>query len=336
MRRVSRRSGRFASPRDSSRPIVGEQQISFAEWLDGGIEHAEEARGTSWRDGFAQSGPLAFLFHPPAKVLARTRAPSSSVLLGVVSPSADSLGRPFPFSVLTEVRDAAYGAGGVALPVAAERFIADAADVCALATTVSSPSVLLEEAERQIPPQLEECAQAAEDLRAWTREEGSLAKLWPLLFPRDGVAGASRALRAVVDSVLPMRAHGRIATGRSIRLPLGYGGAAAATFWIDIVRVLAGWSDSFPAAFWPADRAAGELVVCLGDASAPLFAQLWAGHSADSRVVDVGAALEAGRARGLAPRGKARDERDGRGRRGARREGGGAARRGGGRCRGGS
>jgi type VI secretion system ImpM family protein len=285
-------------------PIIGEQQISFAEWLDDGIELATERGGTAWREGFRRSGPLAFAFHAPARVAAREKDASPSALLGVIDPSEDGLDRPFPFCVITELRDATFAAGTTALPVAAERFIADASRVCALARTVTSPSVLLEEAERQTPPHLGECVQAAEDLQHWVRQEGVLGKIWPRLFPRDGASGASRALRLLVDSVLPMRVRGALATGRSVRLPLGEGGVAAATFWVDVVRVLAGEPESFPIAFWPADRADGELVVCLGDASPSLFAQLWAFRLKDPRVVDASSEVR------LDPRQRVLDELD--------------------------
>jgi type VI secretion system ImpM family protein len=267
-------------------PIVGEQQISYADWLDDGIELATERGGAAWREGFRRSGPLAFIFRPPARVIARAGESSPSVLLGVIDPSGDSLDRPFPFSVITELGDRAYSTGVAVLPVAAERFMADAARVCALARTTGSLATLLEEAERQAPPRLEECLEAADDFRHWVRQEGVLGKIWPRLFPRDGAEGAWCALRVLIDSVLPMRVPGAIATGRSVRLPLGEGGVVAATFWIDVVRVLSGSGPAFPICFWPADRADGELLVCLGDAAPSLFAQLWAFRLPDPRVVD--------------------------------------------------
>ncbi len=46
----------------------------------------------------------------------------------------------------------------------------------------------------------------------------------------------------------------------------------------------------FPAAFWPADRAEGDVVVCLSEASPSIFAQLWGAPPSDALVCDVKAA----------------------------------------------
>jgi hypothetical protein len=83
-----------------------------------------------------------------------------------------------------------------------------------------------------------------------------------------------------------MRSRGAIATARSVRLPLGPGGAVAAAFWVEIIRVLAGWTRTFPAAFWPADRPDGEVLICLGDVTPPLFGQLWTLRLTDPLVLD--------------------------------------------------
>ncbi len=126
--------------------LGGDAGGSFSDWLDEGIGLALEGGGARWGEGFKRSRPVAFTFTPPARVQ------TSSLLLGVMGPSEDSIGRLFPFVVSTEMREPAYAAGASALSVAAERFVAEATDVWALTRTVSSSPMLLGEAERLSPP----------------------------------------------------------------------------------------------------------------------------------------------------------------------------------------
>ena len=260
--------------------ISTDLQRAFARWLEEGVALAMDRGGMPWREAFQRSGPLAFTYRAPAK------AKTTSLLLGVLAPSEDQYGRPFPFCVVTEMRESAYVAGAGALPVAAERFIAEASEVCSLARTASFPAVLAE-AERRAAPSFGECAQAAQDLQDWALQHDVLEKLWASLFPGEGVEGAFRAFRVLVETVVPMKTHGAIGTCRSLRLPLGRGGAAATAFWVEVVRALAGWTRTFPAAFWPADRADGEALVCLEELAPTTFTQLWAMRLPDPLVIDV-------------------------------------------------
>ncbi len=265
--------------------LLGDQksplQTSFAQWVQEGIVYAMDRGGLEWRSGFARSDAVAFVFRAP------TKAKTNSALVGVLAPSEDRFGRPFPFGVMTQMREATYAVAGAALPVAAERFVAEARGLCALAWTESSGSRLASLAERQAFPDYGECTQAECDLRAWELEKGIVRKAWAVLFPEGGAKEAGRVLHALAETVVPMRGHGAVGTRRVLRVPLGSGGAAATSFWMEVVRALAGWTKAVPAAFWPADRADGDALLCLDDVQPAVFGQLWLSQPTEPLVFDV-------------------------------------------------
>jgi type VI secretion system protein ImpM len=243
-------------------------QAHFAMWLDEGISHAVDKGGVAWRDLFQDCGPQAFVYRAPPK------ASAGSVLLGVLGPSEDRFGRPFPFAVVTELRESSYASLASSLPVGAERFIGEAAELCRSAPSARRASALLARAQEIRPPQMEECAVADHDFANWKVREGALAQACSLLFPGTPER-AETCLRMLVDAVVPVRSRAGLGTCRAIRVPLGRGGAAAACFWLDAVRALAQWNWTIPAVFWPADRATGAALIQLGDVAASSFVQLW-------------------------------------------------------------
>jgi hypothetical protein len=187
---------------------------------------------------------------------------------------------------MTELRESAYAGRASSLPVAAERFVAEAVDVCRAAPSTKRASDILARVQELQPPDREECAAAAQDFLDWQAQEGIVATLWPRLFS-SGAPGAERCLRHLIDTVVPMRTHGAIGTCRAVRLPLGGGGAAAASFWLDVVRALAQWSRTIPAVFWPAERSTGAVLIQLGEVPASSFAELWPGGTREPLVVDL-------------------------------------------------
>jgi type VI secretion system ImpM family protein len=257
----------------------GQPHVSFAQWLDEGVGHAVDQGGAAWRDLFRRSGPQAFLYRAPPKIQAK------SVLLGVLGPSEDSFSRPFPFAVMTDLRESSYAGGASSLPVASERFVAEAADVCRAAPATRRAADILERVQEVRPPNPQECDGAGQDFMDWQAQDGIVTKLWPLLFP-SGAPGAERCFRQLIDTVVPMRTHGAIGTCRAVRLPLGGGGAVAVSFWLDVVRALAQWSRTIPAVFWPAERSTGSVLIQLGEVPASSFGELWAG-TGDPLVVDL-------------------------------------------------
>ncbi len=256
-----------------------EPQTSFAQWLDEGIGHAVERGGASWRDRFQDAEPQAFIYRAPAKTRAK------SVLLGVLGPSEDRFSRPFPFAVMTDLRESSYVGSASSLPIAAERFVAEAADVCRAAPSSKRATDIRARAEGIEPPDQDECSAAAQDFMDWQSQDGIIGKLWPLLFA-SGASGAERCFRQLVDTVVPMRTHGAIGTCRAVRLPLGGGGASAASFWLETVRALAQWSRTIPAIFWPAERSTGSVLIQLGEVPATAFVELWSG-AGDPLVLDL-------------------------------------------------
>ncbi len=260
--------------------VESELQGVLARWLSDGVASAMDRGGMDWREAFQRSRPQAFTFRMPAG------AKSSSLLLGVIAASEDKFGRPFPLCVFTEMRESAHVAAAAALPVAAERFLAEGVEVCSFARATSTVSGILAEAEARRPPRFGECAQAAPDRGDWSFRKGTMEKLWASLFPAERALGATRALRALVETIVPMKTRGEIRTSRSVRLPLGQGGGAATAFWVEAIRALAGWTRTFPSTFWPADQAGGDAIVCLDEAPPSLFGQLWELRLPDPLVVD--------------------------------------------------
>lgn len=285
-------------------------QQNFATWLDEGIGYAVDKGGVTWRDLFHDCGPQAFIYRAPSK------ASGGSVLLGVLGPSEDRFGRPFPFAVMTELRESSYASRAPILPVAAERFVAQAAELCRGAPSTRRASDPIGRAGDIQPPEMEECGLADQDFADWKARDGVLGQVWSQLFP-EAPGRAEICLRTLIDAVVPVRSRAGLGTCRAVRLPLGRGGAPATCFWIDVVRALAQWNRTIPAVFWPADRASGSALIQLGDVPASSFVQLWS-PLAEPTVVDLTQggdlqsgpdvpALSAGVASALAdPRGRVR------------------------------
>jgi type VI secretion system ImpM family protein len=246
----------------------GPLQHDFARWLDEGIGHAMDKGGVTWRDLFQDCRPQAFIYRSPAK------ASGGSILLGVLGPSEDRFGRPFPFAVMTELRESSYASKGSILPVAAERFVVEAAELCRSAPSTRRASEPIGRAGDLRPPEMDECGLADQDFANWKAREGVLAEVWSLLFA-DAPVRAEACLRALIDAVVPVRSRSGLATCRAVRLPLGRGGAPATCFWLEVMRALAQWNRTIPAVFWPADRASGSALIQLGDVPSSSFVQLW-------------------------------------------------------------
>jgi type VI secretion system ImpM family protein len=256
----------------------GEPCLGFARWFDAGTAYALEHEGPTWRERFLRSNAQAFVYR------AAPRADEvPSVLLGVLGPGEDRFARPYPFAVMTEIREP-QGADVASLAVAGERFLASASAVCEEGRSARRASDIVARAQELVPPTREEHERAERDFADWQKQEGICASLWARLFT-SGAAGAEICLRELVAARDARRSNGR---PRAVRLPLGGGGAAATAFWIHVVRAVGRSLDGGFGAFWAVDEAAGTVLIELGALAPQSFAEIWSRDERDAQVLDLG------------------------------------------------
>ena len=228
-----------------------EPDLSFGDWLDRGMGYAYHEGKTRWRSAYDAGPTHAFLY--------RTQATATRALIGAMAPSQDSVGRAFPVVALTTVP--LSGPSALAcLPIGGETFLVDAGaalrDARASASTAHVTSALPE----ILLPTGAALEEALGDFGAWSARAALLPKLWKALFPRDRADAALRVIAALLSEARTLRSEGAVHARRYVRLPLGTGGGAAASFWLHVIERIAG-ETSVPVATWSLTLDGGLFVV---------------------------------------------------------------------------
>jgi type VI secretion system ImpM family protein len=201
--------------------------------------------------------------------------PALCGIAGVLAPSHDSAGRPYPLCIAAPIAfDADVGSHPEAAPIILESYWDLAIDIL---TEVRAAPLAAEDAtldaltERGIEP-----GAGAIDLYGDWLKRTNIADFCALLErPRDWL---DRALLAIGDAAAdPRRREGsrRSPHADSIRLPLGQAGGSALCFWLDVVRRAARWSARVPSFFWSHDGQLGDALILLDLPTDKTLAALW-------------------------------------------------------------
>lgn len=251
----------------------------FDEWIQQGIAHAEARRVPGWVDAYGSGAPWAFIYRPPRS------AGTPEGLVGVVGPSTDSVGRRYPLVVCAAALSACRVPWPHVLPLAFGDFLDGAANVLLDPRAGASGAEMSAALGRVVPPVLRDADWSAREYEVWASST-PLRQAWSIFYGDDAVSPA-HAVYTIIEAVAPFRGEEAPETRLALRLPLGAAGAAAAAFWIDIVRRLSRSPREVRSCFWSTDGRTGTMLVQLGTTPAATFGELWAPDTNSEQVCDL-------------------------------------------------
>jgi type VI secretion system protein ImpM len=257
---------------------------ALEKWVDQGFARAESRVGASWPAAYANGSAHAFVFRAPRSASAR------ETVVGVIAPSTDAVGRRFPLVMYgTAPIEGGHFPWPHVLPLVLGEFFDAAAATLRRAATLSSTADLIELLRPLAAPELARSEAEARDYAGWS-SEASLNRAWGVLYGHAGAMLATRAIHVIADALAPFRGEAAPATTLGLRLPLGSGGVAAAAFWLDAVRRLAGLPNEVRTSFWSSDGTRGSVIVQIGDTPPSTLAELWSPDADSESLCDLTAA----------------------------------------------
>jgi type VI secretion system ImpM family protein len=237
------------------------------QWIEQGLAFAEARRGREWPAIYGAGATYAFVFRPPRASNVR------ETLVGVIKPSVDAVGRRFPLVVYAQALPRASAPWPHVLPMALGDFF-DAAATLLLGADEVSGIADMQAALRAVPmPVVTEAERNAQEYEAWATST-PIGHAWSVVYGGDELS-APRAVHTISEAIAPFRGQEGAATKLGLRLPLGPGGVAAATFWLDTVRRIARTPQEVRSCFWCFDGESGSAIVELGDTPAGTLMELW-------------------------------------------------------------
>lgn len=240
---------------------------ALEQFVEQGLGYAESKRGQGWPSVYSAGATYAFLFRPPRSSSVR------DALVGVIKPSGDSVGRRFPLVVYAPVVPRSTSPWPHVLPIALGDFLDAAANLLIQADTVTGIGEMQQVLRYIAYPNLSSGDQAAQEYDGWASGT-PLVHAWNVVYGGE-VMSAPRAIHTITEAVAPFRGVEFPATKLGLRLPLGPGGIAAATFWLDTVRRIARTPNEVRTCFWCFDGSSGCAIVQLGDTPASTLTELW-------------------------------------------------------------
>jgi type VI secretion system protein ImpM len=241
---------------------------ALEQWVEQGLAMAEAKRGSAWPSIYAAGATYAFIFRPPRASGAK------EALVGVIKPSVDSVGRRFPLVVYSSALPRPNVPWPHVLPIALGDFFDAAATLLLEADSVTGIADM-QAALRGVPmPHLADAERSAQEYESWAAST-LLTHAWSVVYGGDQAMSVPRAVHTISEAVAPFRGEESPSTKLGLRLPLGPGGIAAATFWLDTVRRLARTPAEVRTSFWCFDGTSGCALVQLGDTPAASLAELW-------------------------------------------------------------
>jgi type VI secretion system protein ImpM len=252
---------------------------SHEDWLVKATEWAAGRRASRWPAEFDSAPAQAFVL--------RASGDPTSLIVGVVRPSRDSVGRRFPL---------VFGAVVPAKPIASSPFLAPLlfgaffgqADVGLVQAARASSLAEFQQCLGRIElPDLARVEQVASGYGDWA-QHASAWELFERTFEQSPIDRAEHALHSILDATAPFHGQEAPPTSLSVRLPLGADNAPMAAFWLDCVRLAAGWKQSVPGFFASRCAPGGSILVQLGDlAPSSVLADVWLPDTTSEHVYDL-------------------------------------------------
>ncbi|MDP9151419.1 MAG: type VI secretion system-associated protein TagF [Myxococcota bacterium] len=211
-------------------------------------------------------------------------------IAGVVGPSCDQAGRPFPLSVATPVAiGAQVSAHPEIAPLVLESYWQAASEVL-FAVRASAPCPGDRSLEGLTQEPTESATGAFDTYVDWARQM-RVGELGSLL--ERPVSWVEHAVRVIAEAVArPGRVAGPTRAS-AIRVPLGRAGGGALCFWLDVLRRTTFWRAHAPSFFWSHDGRVGDALLSVQAPDERTLATLWRVGAAGHDVWDL--TLEPGR-----------------------------------------
>jgi type VI secretion system protein ImpM len=265
-------------------PGYNETCRHFDSFLERSLSWANERQGKGWAAAFMQGGIVAFAYRPPEAT------GDASLLVGVMAPSHDSVGRRYPLVLAVRAPLAPFLQAPHVVPLVFADFFEAAAERLAGALRTASVDELTACVHALGPVPLSGVAEATALYEAWAHRT-ALSQVWAALFLEWGTTLPRVALHMVLASTSPFRGIEGPSVGLGLRLPLGGAAATALAFWVDVVRRAARWERTVPSVFWCPDD---SLVLQLGDDLPPtLLGDLWGSSGESEQLFSLGHARQA-------------------------------------------
>jgi type VI secretion system ImpM family protein len=236
--------------------VGGEAWRVFEDWLTQAVEFHEAQKSPAWKKACDDAEPRGFIYRPTRSARAK------EVVVGVLWPSRDAVGRRFPFVLSTRLPEAEAAREPQLLPGALRVFFEQLATLTPrLAEWTSADDV--EKDLAKIGPVALPDKRLADSYAEWTR--GDWATFWNGLYGENAHT-MNQVLTTLFEATRPFIRKEAPTTYLGFRLPLGAVPMASASFWIDLVRASVGWHSTVPSVFLPVGSAAGgTMLLQLGD-----------------------------------------------------------------------
>lgn len=256
---------------------VGPSGEAFKQWMEHGLGFAESGTDGSWLRSYQAGATYAFVFRPPSP---------GDMLVGVIKPSVDSVGRRFPLAVYAPAFLDVRVPWPHVLPIVFGDFLDAAATVLQRADSVSDAAEMHALLQQLPPPHRGDGDLHASEYDAWAAST-AIAHAWGVVYGAEQAVSAAQAVHTIAEAVAPFRGDYAPRTKLGLRLPLGPGGVAAAVLWLDTIGRLAQTPGLVRNCFWCFDGTSGSAIVQLGDVPASTLAQLWAPNADSEHLCDL-------------------------------------------------
>jgi type VI secretion system protein ImpM len=238
---------------------------SFEQWLEAGMAAGEKKHAAAWPQVYGKGKPHAFVYRPPVR--------DGGLLVGVLKPSHDTVGRKFPLVVFAQIPERDVAGSAHLLPLLLGDFLESATSASDDGSNVTSASEYQERINKVALPRLG-FEGASADYDNWARST-DVGVAWRAIYGSEDADAALVALKSIREALAPFGEAENLTTPLSVRLRLGSGGIAAAAFWLDIVRRTARWRTTTPTAFWSFDGDEGSILIQLGNVPPSSLPELW-------------------------------------------------------------
>lgn len=261
-------------------PSPSGEMMAFERWLTQAMETGEARVGAAWKRAFAEGAPHAFVWSGTLEKKTR------GLLVGVVVPSTDSVGRSFPVVISAPMPLAAFGASSHLAPLLLHGFFQHAAAAAGRAARTRSQAEFHAQVSSVPPPSLDGVAPALARYGAWAKSQLA-PELWASVFGEDAERATRSALYLVVESTAAYRGQEAPPLTLGLRVPLGADAPSSAALWLDLVRSAAGWKTTVPTLFISLTAAPRALIQLGAEAPASVLADLYLPNADSNAVCDL-------------------------------------------------
>jgi type VI secretion system ImpM family protein len=256
-----------------------EPTASFESWIQEGMAYGE-GKGGDWNAVYAAGAIHAFVFRPPKK------SKATSVYAGVFRPSNDAVGRRFPLVIGAALDERTVAAGPHVLPLMLGDFFEQVTSTLMMRESVGTLSDFENQVGRVVTPQLDGANASVWEYDQWAHHT-PIWNAWAAVYGDSASIAPIHAVHTIRECLSGLRGQETPSTPLSLRVPLGLGGVAAASFWIDVVRRIARWGATVPTFFFHFDGTSGTMLLQLGDTPPSSLAELWSPDPSSDYVCDL-------------------------------------------------